>query len=47
VHEGDQPDVLADLGDAHLVPGKGMTEIDLLALKADPAAVERERYAGT
>jgi hypothetical protein len=42
VHEGDEPEALAHLCDADLLPGKDVAEIDLLALKADPAAVRHE-----
>ena len=38
LHEGNEPNVLADLRDADLLPGKDVTEIDLLALEADPTA---------
>ena len=33
-----QPDFLADLGDAHRLPGEGLTEVDLSLPDADPAA---------
>jgi hypothetical protein len=39
VHEGDEPDPVADLRDADLLPGKDVTEVDLAALEADPTAV--------
>ena len=39
LHEGDEPDALADLRDADVLAGKHVTEIDLPAMEADAAAV--------
>jgi hypothetical protein len=39
VHEGDEPDALADLGDADVLAGTHVAEIHLPAFEADPAAV--------
>jgi len=39
LHEGDEPDALADLRQADILPGKHRTEIYLLSAKADAAAV--------
>jgi hypothetical protein len=39
VHEGNEPDVLGDLLDPDILAGKDLTEVDLPALVADPAAV--------
>jgi len=37
VHEGDEPDVLADLCHADALTGEGMTEVHTLATEADAA----------
>ena len=42
MHEGDEPDALADLRDADFLSGKDVTQVDLLGLEADPAAVGHE-----
>ncbi len=39
VHEGDEPDPLADLRHADILPRKHVAEIHFLAFEADPAAV--------
>ena len=39
LHEGHQPDALADLRDADVLPGKDVAEIHLLPFEANPAAV--------
>ena len=36
--EGDEPDALADLRHAHVLPREDLAEIHFLALEADPAA---------
>ena len=38
VHKADQPDVVADLLDADVLPGEDAAEIDLLPVEADAAA---------
>ena len=38
IHEGDEPDILADLFDAHLLPSKYDAEIDFLPIEADAPA---------
>src|SRR5256886_16223690 len=45
VHEGDQPDFLAHLLDAHLLPGEYGAEVDLLPIEADaPACGHGDRF---
>jgi len=39
VHERDEPQAIADLGDAHVLSGQRMTQIDLAAMEADPPTV--------
>ena len=39
LHEGHEPESIADLGDTDVLPCQGMTEIDLPTLEADPPAV--------
>src|SRR5262249_46453150 len=41
----DEPDALADLRDADVLAGEDVTEVDLAAVEADPAAV-RHREGG-
>ena len=36
MHEGDEPDALADLRDADVLAGEGVTEIHLVPLKQIP-----------
>ena len=44
MHEGDEPDAVADLSHAYGLSGEHVTEIDLPVLEANPAAVgHRER----
>jgi len=38
VHEGDEPDFLAHLFDAHLLPGEHCAEINFLPIEADAPA---------
>ena len=38
LHEGDEPDVLTDLRDAHALTGEDMTEVHLAAAEADATA---------
>ena len=40
MHEGDEPDALADLRDADALAREDMTEVDLPAAEADPAVVK-------
>ena len=44
MHKADEPDALADLGHADVLPGKRVTEIHLLSRQANPAAVGCPRY---
>ena len=47
VHEGHEPDALADLRDPYLLPGEDLADIDLPRLPADPAAVgDHDRRIG-
>ena len=39
VHEADEPDLILDLFDAHPLPGKDLTEVDLPSVVADAATV--------
>src|SRR6516165_10359456 len=39
LHEGDEPDPLAHLADAHVLPRKDVAQIDLPALETNPAAM--------
>ena len=43
VHEADEPDVLVDLGDAHLLSGEDSAQVHLALLVADPAARGHDR----
>ena len=43
VDEADEPDVLADLFDPHLLAGEHLTKIHLAAVETDPAAVGDHR----
>ena len=45
VHEGDEPDALADLRHADVLSGKDVAEIDLPAVEADPAAVGHREWS--
>ena len=45
MHEGDEPDPLADLRHADILAGERMTEIHLVPLATDRAAVcDRDRH---
>ena len=39
MHEGHEPEVVADLGDPDVLSGKHVTEVDLAAVEADAATV--------
>src|ERR1700726_2097978 len=44
IHEADEPDLLAHLFDAHLLPGEHGAEVDFLPIEADaPACGHRDR----
>ena len=39
LHEGDEPDAVADLGDSDTLSREGVTEVHFLSLETDPAAM--------
>ena len=39
MHEGDEPDAVAHLGDTDLLPGKDVTKVDLATVEAEASAV--------
>jgi hypothetical protein len=42
VHEGDEPNALADLRHADVLPGEDVAQIHLPSLEANPAALAPE-----
>jgi hypothetical protein len=42
LHEGDEPNAVADLRDADVLPRKGVTEIHLPSLETNPPTVSAE-----
>ena len=46
MHEGDEPDALADLGDADVLPGKHVAEIHLHHALGQPLVIDSRLRAG-